>query len=166
VQRQKYKRRRACVPCYASLVKRSEREKRPGAMSGPDRLCNRSIINSPCHRPAAWRAWGHLLAHHLRQSVRGSHGNADGPHLYRLKQHLGLVRQPCRPRPWKAMEGAVIPTSTTVVSITSTTIVISQNATQTTLRRVIAHLSMGERRRRPPSTCLIAAIERPTQLQK
>jgi hypothetical protein len=36
----KYKRRRACVPCYASLVKRNEREKRPGAMSGPDRLCN------------------------------------------------------------------------------------------------------------------------------
>jgi len=57
----------------------------------------------------------------------GSHCNADGPHLYRIKQHLGLVRQPCR-KASKAVEGAGIPTSTTVVRITSTTIVISQNA--------------------------------------
>jgi hypothetical protein len=31
--------------------------------------------------------WGHLLAHHLRQSVRGSHDNADGPNLYRARGH-------------------------------------------------------------------------------
>jgi hypothetical protein len=45
--------------------------------------------------------------------------------LYRLKRHLGLVASLVAS---KAVEGAGIPTSTTVVSITSTTIVISQNA--------------------------------------
>jgi len=79
----------------------------------------------------------------------------------------GLVRKPCRPRPWKAVEGAGIPTSPTVVSITSTTIVISQNANaNNSSARHRASVHGGTATARPPSTCLIAAIERPTQLQK
>jgi hypothetical protein len=54
-----------------------------------------------------------------------------------------------------------------VVSITSTTIVISQNANaNNSSARHRASVHGGTATARPPSTCLIAAIERPTQLQK
>ena len=39
-------------------------------MSGPSRLVERSIINSPCHRRAAWPAWASPFSVSRRPSLR------------------------------------------------------------------------------------------------